>query len=383
MTGVPVHNPPAHAPQSRYHRQSLLPQIGVDGQHRLGQRTALVVGCGALGTVVCDALVRAGVGRLILVDRDVVELTNLQRQTLFDEHDAASGAPKSVAAAARLARINAGVQVVPVIADVSPATIERLMDVHSAQQLAGHASGEDEPQLARLVDVVIDATDNFQTRYLLNDACVKHHVALIYGGAVGTGGMTMTIVPGVSACLRCVFPEAPAPGTFATCDTAGVLGPATGVIANLQAAEAIKVLAGQTAQASTTLRSLDVWSGAMREIDLASARDPACPCCAGRRFEFLDAPVQDTWALCGSDAVQILPARAGRSHLRGHDAIDLAALKQRIDPHGQFTLSAHMLRGRLAAEGAELTVFRDARAIIRGVTDPVRARSLYAKYIGE
>lgn len=355
-------------PLARYHRQMILPQIGEVGQARLSSAHALLVGCGALGTVIADALVRAGVGRLTIADRDVVELTNLQRQVLFDESDAREGLPKAEAAAVRLRRINSQVEIVPEVADVTARNVERLMGVAD-----GAENG---------IGVIVDGTDNFQTRYLLNDAAVKHGVPMVYGGAVGTAGMTMTIRPGVTSCLRCIFPEAPPPGSVATCDTAGVLGPAVGVIALMQATEAIKVLAGKADACTRTLREVDVWSGRLRALEIGGPATE-CPCCAQRRFEYLDARhTDDTTSLCGADAVQVAPPGYGVS-------VDLDALAARLAKHGPFTATRFLVRGVLSGEigrgngkAVELTVFRDGRAIIKGVQDSAAARTLYARYVG-
>lgn len=370
---------------ARYHRQSLLKQVGADGQRRLADRAALIIGCGALGTVALDALARAGVGMLIVVDRDLVEVTNLQRQTLFDEQDAADRTPKAIAAAERIGRINSRVDVVPIVGDVSASSIERLFDLHAARRLASDerasfdqgVTSEDEqqpPQLARLVDVVLDCTDNFQTRYLINDACVKHHVPMVYAGAIATGGMTMTCVPGITPCLRCVFPTPPDPASVATCDTVGVLGPAAGVVANLQAAEALKLLLGRADETNRSLREVDVWTGLMRSLNVSKARDAGCPCCGKREFEFLNAPEEVTVTLCGSGAVQVSP--------RTSTSVDLTELAARLAPHGEFMSSRYVLRGHLREEQLELAVFRDARALFTGLNDPARARVLYARYIG-
>lgn len=348
-------------PLARYHRQMLLPRIGRAGQEQLASARVLLVGCGALGTVIADALVRAGVGNLTIVDRDVVELTNLQRQVLFDERDAAEGTPKAVAAAKRLLQINSGIALHPLVADFTP---------RFASQLAGDA-----------FSVIVDGTDNFQTRYLLNDLCVSRGIPFIYGGAVGTAGMTMTVLPKTTPCLRCVFPEPPPPGMTATCDTAGVLGPAVGIIANMQAAEAIKILVGQVDSCVRGLREIDAWNGRMRTIELGPPVAD-CICCGLRNFEYLNSGAGDgTAALCGADAVQVAAESAS--------LVDLAGLAARLNQHGQFTFTTHLLRGRFFHEKdratgkpIELTVFRDSRAIVKGTTDPALARTIYARYVG-
>lgn len=346
-------------PLARYHRQVLLPGIGSEGQRRLLAAHAVVVGCGALGTIIADLLARAGVGTLTIIDRDVVELTNLQRQTLFDEADAAAGLPKAEAAAAKLRRINSAVAVRPVVADFNHRSAERLV-------LAG-----DGP----LPSVVLDATDNFATRYLNNDLCVKHSLAYIYGAAVGTVGMVTTILPRRTPCLRCVFPDMPPPGTTPTCDTAGVLGPVTAAVGAVQAAEAIKTLTG--AEPARGLLEIDLWSGGVRRIDLGSPRED-CPCCARGEYPFLEGLMAaGATVLCGRNSVQVNPPLEA---VRGR--LDLTDLAQRLSVHGSFEATRLTLRGVLRDEGLELTVFPDARAIVRGTIDPATALTVYSRYIG-
>lgn len=342
----------------------LLPGIGEAGQHALGEASALLVGCGALGTVIADAMVRAGIGRLTIVDRDVVEITNLQRQVLFDEADAHEGRPKAEAAAARLRRINGAVEIIGVVADCTARNIETFLNSD------------------RRVGVVLDGTDNFQTRYLLNDACVKFGVPLIYGGAVGTVGMQMTLRPRGRAeepCLRCIFPDPPPPGAAATCDTAGVLGPAAGIVANMQASEAVKLLSGNAERCSPSLRQFDLWSNLWRTINAGPSRAD-CTCCALRNFEFLEDSAGDgTAMLCGANAVQVTPRMSAAA------AVDLDAMAERLAAHGLFRRSGPLVRGRLdgrAGAGIELTVFHDGRAIVKGTQDPARARAIYARYVG-
>jgi adenylyltransferase/sulfurtransferase len=361
----------------RYHRQQLLPWIGGPGQDRLRRAHALVVGCGALGSVIVDALARAGVGTLTIVDRDVVEVTNLQRQILFDEADVAAGTPKAEAARAKVARINRQVVVHAHVDDFGPG---------NAESILGDAS------------VIIDGLDNFETRYLVNDLAVKHGRAYVYGGAVGTTGASMTILPPVAAraegaiawtdadatpCLRCVFPEAPPPGATPTCDTAGVLGPVVLMVAAHQAAQAIKLLTGNVAALDRKLLSIDAWTNEIRRFDLGRAA-AACPCCGERRFEHLEGRAASaTTSLCGRGAVQITPPRDGRRR-----TIDLAEAARRLAPHGSFTHNGFLVRGRFArergtkGEPVELTLFPDGRAIIKGVTEPEEARSVYARYVG-
>lgn len=338
---------------SRYHRQMLLPGFGAAGQARLAASHAAVVGCGALGTTIADQLARAGVGTLTLIDRDIVEWTNLQRQVLFTESDARDAIPKALAAANRLAQVNSLVHVRPVVADINP---------RSAEHLCGSA------------DVILDGTDNFQTRYLLNDVCVKTGTPLVYGGVVGTTGMTITILPRETPCLRCVFPEPPAPGSSPTCDTAGVLGTMAAVVASIQATEALKVLLGRFDLLRSSLAQFDIWNNVRRTIVLDSIDRSGCPCCSESRFEFLDAATDATSTICGSDSVQVLPGALVR--------LDLADIAASLTPHGTFTATGFLVRGELREHaGIRLTIFRDGRAIVHGTSDPLRARSLYSRYI--
>jgi adenylyltransferase/sulfurtransferase len=356
----------------RYHRQMLLPGIGEEGQRRLLASHAVVVGCGALGCAIGDLLARAGVGTLTLIDRDVVEWTNLQRQTLFDERDAVEGMPKAEAARRRLAAVNSGITINAFVADVTAANAESLI-----APPPGHSVT---PSL------LLDGTDNFETRYLLNDLAVKRGVPYVYGGAVGTHGMQMSILPGRTACLRCLFEEPPPAGTTVTCDTVGVLGPLISMVAASEAADAIKILAGLPDQVPAGLLDVDLWGNEVRRLAVGGPR-AECPCCGRRQFEFLSgARAAGPASLCGQDAVQIAaPAGAER--------IDLEVLAARLAPHGPFkALGRFLVRGTLAhergdgsrADGApiELTVFADGRAIVKGTTRPEIARSIYARYVG-
>ncbi len=341
-------------PGDRYARQALLAPVGHDGQRRISRTRVLLVGCGALGSGVADLLVRAGIGHLTIADRDYVELTNLQRQSLFDEADVENHLPKAEAAAARLRRINGEVVVTPVVADVNAGNVEAL--VASA-------------------DLIVDGTDNFETRYLVNDAAVKLGRPWVYGGVIGSYGMTMTIRPGATACLRCVFPEPPAAGSAPTCDTAGVLGPAVALVAALEAAEALKLAVGADASLNPDLLAVDAWQCAFDRIPRPARRDD-CPTCVRREFVFLDqrAPSQTT-VLCGHDAVQVL--------VHPPVALDLAALAARLCVVGEVNSNRFLLRFREGADlPRELTVFPDGRAIVKGTTDPTEARVLYARYVG-
>jgi adenylyltransferase/sulfurtransferase len=336
----------------RYSRQILFEGIGEQGQRRLLSSTAVVIGCGALGAVHVETLARAGVGRLRLVDRDVVELTNLHRQILYTEADAAAGLPKAVAAERRVRAINGEIDVVGIVEDVGPLSVERL--------IAG-------------ADVVLDATDNFETRFVLNDAAVKHGIPWIYGAVVGGAGATMTIRPGQTPCLRCVFETMPPPGSGPTCDTAGVAMPAVTVVASLQAAEAIKLLAGREELLDGGLRQVDVWGNRFSRISLEGLRERGgCPACDRSVFEYLDDAGQRATSMCGRGAVQVTSSRAVR--------IDLAALADRLGAAGDVSLNRYLLRFRVGE--VEMTIFPDARSIIKGVSDPAAARSLYSRYVG-
>jgi molybdopterin-synthase adenylyltransferase len=342
----------------RYHRQALVPQIGREGQARIGRGRVLVVGCGALGSVIADQVVRAGVGLVRLVDRDIVELTNLQRQVLFDERDVAGEMPKAVAAAERLRRVNSSISIDAHVADVSGDNIERLMQVDN-----------------RPVDLVLDGTDNVATRYLINDACVKHGVPWVYGACVGVEGRMMLFRPGVTACMRCIFPTPPSPGELATCDTAGVLGPLASVIGSLQALVGIKLLSGDVEAVHNAMLVTDVWHNHTRPIDMSEARRADCIACARGEFEFLEAAARDVVSLCGRDAVQIRGPRDG--------GFDLERVGQRLGSLGQVQRSPFFLRCALHdPEGIRLTIFPDGRTLVHGTADLLRARSLHARYVG-
>ena len=349
----------------RYHRQRILPEIGGAGQDLLRAGHALIVGVGALGTHAAGTLARAGVGRLTLIDRDVVEWSNLHRQTLFTEADARDSAPKALAAARAIAAINSGVRVEPIIEDLTARNARRLI-----------AAAEP--------SIILDCTDNFQTRFLLNDLAVAAGLPLVYAGVVGVTGLTTTILPAATrtdaraatACLRCLFDDAPAPGASPTCDTAGVLGPAVAIIAGLQAVEAIKVITNQFDRVRRSLLEVNAWTGVVREIDTARARRVDCPCCARRVFDWLDRAdaAGDAAIICGAGSVQITPTRDA--------SLDLADLARRLAPFGDFQASPHLLRGSIRESGVELTVFVTGRAIVKGAADAARARAVYARYIG-
>lgn len=348
---------------TRYHRQMLLPGFGERGQRKLLDSTALLLGCGALGCVAANMLARAGVGHLRIVDRDFIEMTNLQRQVLFDEQDVADGIPKAVAAKRKLARINSQVKVTAVVDDINYRNIEPLADG---------------------VDIFIDGLDNFETRYLVNDLAVKKGTPYMYGGAVGTVGMAYAIRPNAddskaTPCLRCLFEQAPPPGASATCDTAGVIGPVVAMIANFQVNEALKILTGNIGRVNPTLLNIDLWTNSFMQLKVAHARDDGdCPCCKRNQFDYLEGKAgSSSTSLCGRNAVQLV-------HRQQVDHIDFEAIAARLQEHGPVTTNEFMLRANINEDGKdyELTVFEDGRAIIKGTSDMSVARGVYSKYIG-
>ena len=335
----------------RYSRQVLFREIGKSGQERLLNSRVLLVGCGALGASHAEILARAGVGFLRIVDRDFVEFTNLQRQTLFSENDAKERLPKAVAAKNRLAEINSEIEVEAVVADVNNSNIESFI---------------------KDVELVLDGTDNFQIRYLINDACVKMVKPWIYGAAVSSYGTTMTIFPRETPCLRCIFEEMPSAGSAPTCDTAGVIQPIISSISAIQTTEALKILTGNRAQLHKSLIQIDVWHNDWRKIKLGAPNED-CETCAKHNFEYLDAETGEFSAvLCGRNAVQIAPPKPTK--------IDLVNLAERLKSLGEVKQNEYLVR--FTSGENELTVFSDARAIIRGTDDVSTARSLYAKFIG-
>jgi adenylyltransferase/sulfurtransferase len=339
---------PQNESADRYSRQTLFAGIGKDGQELLRTSTAAIVGCGALGAFQAGALARAGVGRLILIDRDYVEWSNLQRQWLYDEHDAKEGLPKAAAAARHLALINSEVAVEARIADLTPDNAEDLLE----------GAG-----------VVLDGTDNFETRYLINDWCIEHGVPWVYGGAVGSYGISMPVIPGQTACFECVYPEPPS-GAQPTCETAGVLNSITAIVAAWQVAAAIKILTGHGAAVTSKMTIFDAWSASTRQVAMPE-RDSACPACAHRSCRHLRGAGRTPISLCGRNAVQI------------HDRkrpLDLAALAVTLAQVG--TVRANDFALRFESGAFEMTIFPDGRAIVKGTTDPGVARSLYSRYIG-
>ncbi|HKD63417.1 MAG TPA: ThiF family adenylyltransferase [Candidatus Acidoferrales bacterium] len=339
--------------RERYSRQILFGGIGEQGQEKLLASSAVLVGCGALGTVTANLLVRAGLGRLAIIDRDFVEASNLQRQTLFEEADARDSIPKAIAAERRLRAINSGVKVEGIVADLTP---DNALDL-----LGGFP-------------FMLDGTDNFETRLLLNDAAISLGVPWIYAAAVGSYGVTMTIRAGETACLACLLESASnhsALGPEDTCDTVGVLNAAAGVIASMEAAEATKFLAGHPEALNHKLISCDVWSGRFQSIRVE--RNPECRACVRHEFTHLEGRARPHVSMCGRDSVQIHERRR---------ALDLAELGCRVSgaSASEVRNNQFLLRFRIAPY--EMTVFPDGRAIIKGTQDPAIARSLYARYIG-
>lgn len=372
----------------------ILPGFGPEGQLRLGGAHVVVVGCGALGCATADLLARAGVGRLTLVDRDVVEWTNLQRQVLFDEADAASEppVPKAEAARRRLARVNSSIRIEALVADFDHRNaLDLLKEVGFVE--SGTPADNARPGSC----VLADGTDNFETRYLLNDLSVRLGVSYAYAGVVGTTGMAALFrgseqVRGSGdsgfPCLRCLFEHPPAPGTSPTCDVTGVLGPAVSVVAGIQAAEILRHIVGDTGstgvdadaagRSGEQLTTFDLATGRFRTVRLPGARRSDCVCCAQRRFEYLDgAHASGIVTLCGRQAVQISPKRGGGS-------IDLSALAERLGAHGQVRRNAFLLTALVPSSGNpfEVTVFRDGRAIVQGTESAEVARTIYARFIG-
>ncbi|MHC4778786.1 MAG: ThiF family adenylyltransferase [Planctomycetota bacterium] len=335
--------------EKRYARQEILEVIGPGGQEKLADAMVIIIGVGALGSVQAELLTRAGVGRILVVDRDVPEEINLHRQILFDEEDVRSGLPKAEAAARKLTRLNSLIRVEARSVDVTPRNIEALV---------------------RGADLVLDGTDNLETRYLINDAAVKAEIPWVYGGVIGTEGMIMAVHPGKGPCLRCLFPTPSGPGILPTCETEGVLNAAAATVGSLQAAEAFRILVGEGPR-DPVLLSLDVWKGTFRSVSVC--RDSECPCCGSAKFDFLDAD-SASWAsrLCGRNAVQITPS--------GDRSVPLEALASRLEKAGKVSFNGFLLH--LEVEGHTLMVFPDGRCIVKGTEDLSRARSLVAKYVG-
>lgn len=341
------------SPLERYLRQIRVSQIGEEGQHRLLRSRAAVCGCGALGTVAASGLVRAGVGMVRIIDRDFVETSNLQRQMLFDESDADAGRPKAEAAAAKLRAVNSDVSIDFAVQDLNAGNVEELLSD---------------------VDVILDGTDNFETRFLINDFALRESKPWIFGACVGSIGQSMTILPGRTACLSCLLDEIPPPGTTATCETAGILAPASMIVASLELAEAIKILVGRESDVSGGLLTFDVWRGTFQRYGLDRLREFSdCRACQQGRYDWLSGKRGSlATSLCGRNAVQVLPPEGVTADWQSLERLARQSSDSRISP----------LLIRIAVEGYELSVFRDGRAIVKGTDDVALARSLYARYLG-
>lgn len=351
----------------RYQKQILFHGVGQDGQRALLDSRVLLIGCGALGCVLADAMVRAGVGQVRIVDRDFVELSNLQRQMLFTEDDVAAHLPKAICAATRLAQVNSEIRIEPVVADVEFSNIR---------------------ELARDVDLVLDGTDNFEIRYLINDLSLETGIPWIFTGCTGSHGQMMPVFPRESACLRCLMRNPPPPGAMETCDTAGVLGPAINVIASLQAAMALKILIGKRSNPAIPrtdsqilgvplkLTMVDVWDGTFRQMDVSRLRDTAeCPACQhGERLWLDGTQTSGSTILCGRNAVQISPGEKLQ--------VSVGELASRLESAGTVTSNPFLVRVVIPASELEMTVFPDGRAIVKGTEDPAVARATYSRYVG-
>ena len=338
----------------RYERQMRFAPLGRDGQRRLRESRCVIIGCGALGSVQANILARAGVGHIRLVDRDFVETSNLQRQVMFDETDVAAGLPKAIAAANHLRRVNSQIEIEPVVEDAYHANIRGLCSD---------------------ADAILDGTDNFETRFLINDFAVEQEIPWLYGGCIGAEGQAMTIVPGVTPCLQCLMPQGPPPpGTTATCDTAGILGSIVSIVAAIQCCEAIKILSSNRSTINRKLTVIDAWTNTYRQLDLSSlGTNNACSCCGQRQFEFLAGrQASRSVVLCGRNSVQLTSNR--------QLTISLEQLAQKLGELGRVQRNEFLLR--FFAADFSITVFTDGRAIVTGTADPGKAKSLYARYIG-
>lgn len=339
----------------RYRKQTLFTPLGVEGQATLRTSRVVVVGCGALGSVIAETLVRAGVGFIRIVDRDYVELSNLQRQVLYDEQDVAAQFPKAEAAARKLRIINSDVEVEPVVADLTSDNIR---------------------ELTADVAVIVDGTDNFETRFLINDLAFERGLPWVHGGCVGCHGQTMTFIPGRTICFRCLMGGVPEPGSGETCDTAGVLGPAVNVIASLQALDAIKLLSGRGETIEPVMTVVDLWEGTFRRLKVGSPRNEGrcAGCLTGERPWLSGSQAARSAVLCGRNAVQVTPASAMQ--------LSLTELEARFAGSGTVARNPFLVKLITTDGEYQLTVFADGRAIIQGTEDPALARSLYARYVG-
>ncbi len=336
---------------NRYSRQISFDPIGDKGQQRIRHSCVAVLGCGALGTASAEMLARGGIGGLILIDRDFVEESNLQRQSLFSEEDARQGLPKAVAARQALQKLNSEVEVTAWVRDLDGANI------------ASSTEG---------CRILIDGTDNFETRFLINDFAVNRQIPWIYGAALGSFGVALAIDPKAgSACLQCLMEELPLAGSVETCETVGILATAIHAVASFQVAEALRFLSG-TGFTGRILQA-DTWTGSWRTVPLSAQADPDCRCCGLRRFRYLELlPAQSQARLCGRNAVQLRPSRPGQ--------VDLEGLARRLRHSVRVSCNPYLLR--IGAEDCDIALFRDGRSIVRGTEDPARARALYSRYVG-
>lgn len=339
--------------QQRYSRQILFPPIGQEGQNKLAEARVAIVGMGALGTALSNHMARAGVKFLRLIDRDFVEVSNLQRQMLYDETDAKQHLPKVIAAKNKLQAIRSDLKLETHIADLTWRNAEELLTD---------------------VDLILDGTDNFQVRYLINDVSIKHQIPWIYGGVVSSRGMSFTVRPGKTPCLRCIFPEAPGPGTAETCDTAGVIGPAVHVITSFQGAEAIKLLTGNEDACETRLRHIDLWSNHFQSLDVTHQQNENCPACGRKQWEFLDPDHkgQQEVSMCGRQTVQITLSQS----------LDLDALENRLQKVGEVSRNPFLLKANLNEDEHELAIFPDGRILVQGTTDIQVAKAVVTRFIG-
>ncbi|WP_318507551.1 ThiF family adenylyltransferase [Bacillus sp. T3] len=336
----------------RYSRQMLFKPIGTEGQTKISQARVVIVGMGALGTVIANHLVRAGVGYVRMIDRDIVELSNLQRQVLYTEEDASANLPKVVAAEKRLKAINSTVIIDPILSDLNLDNAEEYF---------------------RGFDVIVDGTDNFMTRYLINDVAIKLGIPWVYGGAVSSRGMFATFIPGKTPCYRCLFPDVPA-GLGETCDTIGVLSPITDIIGSFEAIEVLKLLVG--ADSNPNLEQFDIWTNSFFQMDISNGHNLSCPACVNHEFEFLDRSSSKQIAytsLCGRNTVQINP--------RIKQPIDFQQTADRLKTSGKVEMNPYMLRFS-PSEEITMVFFKDGRVLIHGLNDLVQAKNYYSKYIG-
>ncbi len=349
---------PSSTPNPRYIRQGRLPFWDEQAQARLADAHAMIVGVGALGCPSADLLARAGVGKITLIDRDLVEHSNLHRQTLYTDDDANRKTPKAIAAMDRLRAVNPEIEIDGIVADFGAYDAERLVMHGKFGKPA----------------ILLDGTDNFETRFLINDLSVLHAIPYVYGGAIGTKGMAAVFIPGKTPCLRCLLGELPSPGSQPTCETAGVFAPVSSIIASYQASEALKLLIGAEGRVMGSMLEFDLWEGQRRRIELGELDDPSCPCCKERRFDSLDREDEESVSICGRNAIQINPHTGS--------TIDLAQLVESLRRQGEFSQTGTLIRGTLREDSVGLTVFHDGRAIFDGIDDPGVARALYARYIG-